>query len=517
MSRTRTLTIVLALALALALAAPHLTGCERSPDKDEYANPFDPNGPSGGDGLQVRAFATDTVTFVSWDHHSGKDIALYVVDHRTDLDTEWQALGDTLVDDDGVESMSILHMHPEPNRTHEYLVQAITGDGEFSLTGYTPAGSVVMPPVVLTDTEQSKLRSRYLSMKIVVGQGDSLRVADNPAFDNALEAAAAAPGDTAYVTWDFGPRSEEDSLAVHVESFGPGGYRSAAYVKPLTVQFQPDFGVLNGVETGTAILVPSPIIDLELNAHGIEQMRFARTEADLATAPWVPGASVYEDFVIAPQTSVQSVWGEFQGDLGYNFVNEEKVAADLLDDAEFEISLRGNRVTTHNRVGVKNDAAALSMRFDDDEDFRDASWVPYAEEDSVDFEGVPGKVTIYAQFQNDWTDSAILSDTLTFVLLPVDIFFITPPDSAVITGGDQVEVSGRTVVADGGRVLQTWLDFGDGNGFSANLGLATDWSTNWTTPAVTESTERILRVRAVTDVPDTATAAITITLEPPTK
>jgi hypothetical protein len=518
MFRPRTLTIALALAAALFLGATHMGGCERTPEAADYANPFDPNGPLGGDGLQVRAQASDTVITVIWNHYPGRDIALYAVDHRTDLDPQWEALGDTLIDDDDVEEIYFQHKFPAPNRTHEYLVQAITVDGEFTLAGYTTPGAVTMPPVVLTDAQGlngDKLASRYLAVKVVAGQGDSLRIADNDAFAGATVLAAAAPGDTTYATWDYGPHAAGDSLNLFVQSFGSGGYESAIRLKILEVEFAPDFVVADGVAAGSAVKVPSPVIDLEIENQGVVQMRFSPTEAGLAAAAWVPGAPIYGDFLLGPTTAVQSVWAEFEGDLGYNSVKEKKVRADLLTDATMQLDVPRNRVTTHTRVGVKSNAAALEMRFVDGPDFTGVPWVPFAVQDSVDFTGgTPGKVTIYGQYRNDWTDAAVLSDTLIFALVPLDIYFVTPPDSGLVVGGEIFEIVGRTVAADGAFITSTAVDLGDGNGFSINVGIQPEWTLNWTPPVVTADTEIVLRARATTAT-ETSTTAIRVIVQPP--
>jgi len=510
MSRTRTLIIALALAAVLPAGLAQLTGCEKSPDEPVFENPFDPDGPLAGDGLQVNATAIINVVVVKWDHHPGKNIAMYAVDHRTDLDTEWSALADTILEADDMESVSYIHLDADPNRTHMYMVQALTTDGDYTLTGYASPASATTPPIVFHDANQGKVASRYLSLKIVTGEGDSIRVADNPEFTDALELPAAAPADTALATWDFGPHATDDSVAVHVQSFTSGSYASEVFSASMTVSFEPEFGIVGGVESGVSIKVPAVVNDLRVDDRGVEQMRFAWSEEDLPLASWVPGDTIYADFALQPITGVQSIWGEFQGDFGFGYTGRIRVRGDLLEDASFSLDLPRNLVTTHTRVGVENDAAASEMRFTDSPDFTSVPWRPFAVTDSVDFTGTPGPVIIYGQFRNDWTDSPVLTDSLVFALLPLDVYFVTPPGGAVIDGGTTYEVTGRAIAADGAS-LRT-LEVDTGNGWSV-IPPAQDWTTDWIVPAVTASAEALLRVRATTAA-DTATAAISVTVVP---
>ena len=511
MSRTRTLIIALALAAVLPAGLAQLTGCEKSPDEPVFDNPFDPNGPLAGDALQISATTGPNVITVTWNHHPGKGIVLYFVDHRTDLDPGWSTLADDIVpEDDNVETVSFYHLDPDPNRTHSYLVQGLTASGDFTLSGYATPASATTPPTVFHDANLGRLASRYLNLKIVTGAGDSIRVAGNPVFAGATELPAAAPGDTAYAVWDYGRRSDGDTLDIYVQSFSSGSYVSDVNSSRMFVTFEPDFEVVGGVESGPSTKVPSVVNDLRVEDRGVEQMRFAWSEGDLALAAWVPGDTIYADFALQTIAGVQSVWGQFQGDFGFNYSRQILVRGDMLEDASFSLDLPANRVTTHTRVGVVNDAAADSMRFTDIPDFTGVPWRPFAAADSVDFTGTPGPVTIYGQFKNDWTDSQLLTDSLVFALLPLDVYFVTPPDGAVIDGGTTYEITGRAIAADG-ALLRT-LEIDTGSGWTA-IPPAQDWTSDWNVPDVTEATETLLRVRATTSTNE-ATTAISVTVAP---
>lgn len=514
MPRTRTLIIALALAVALPAGLAHLSGCEDSPDAPVYDNPFDPNGPLDGDALQITATRGFNVITVEWEHYSGRNISVYAVDHHTDLETEWTALADTVLEDDDMETVRYYHVLPDPNRTHYYLVQGLTEDGDYTISGYTTPASSTTPPAVFTDAPQGGAASRYLNLKIITGEGDSIRVADNPAFTGALTLAAAAPGDTAYATWDFGPRADGDTLDTYVQSYTSGSYASLVNSSRLLVNFEPDFEVVGGVLSGIAYKVPAVVNDLRVEDLGVEQMRFASTEENLPSATWVPGDSIYAGYTLDTVTDDQYVWGEFQGDFGFNYTGSIRVRADMLEDATFTLELPQNLVTTHTRVGVECDAAARRMRFSDDPDFTDLDppWRPYAAADSVDFTGIAGPLKIYGQFSNDWTDSPVLDDSLVFALLPLDIYFVTPPDGGEVEGGTVYEITGRAIAADGELLRTLEIDQGNGSGWLAIV-QSQDWTTDWNVPAVVEATEVLLRARATTAI-DTATTAITVTVQP---
>ncbi|MCP4572549.1 MAG: hypothetical protein GY838_09390 [bacterium] len=514
MSRTRTLIIALVLAALLPAVLAHLTGCERTPDDPVYGNPFDPESPEGGDGLQVRAEVVGNNIKVSWTHHRNRDIAEYILDHRTDQTVEWTNLVDTLLNEDNMTLFELWHELPEPNRTHYYIVQALTADGEFSLTGYATPAAASAPPLVFAGLTNSEIPSRYLDLKIVTGEGDSIRVADNPGFTGAVVVPTAAPGDSAYVTWDYGLHAAGDTFRIYAQSFTDGGYASDVYDSKLTVKFEPEVEVLGGVSAGTSIKTPYVVNDLVIDSRGVEQMRFAADAAALATAPWIPGADVHEDFVLQATPNIQSIWCEFQGDFGFDYTKELQVRADLLTSAGIALMLPTNRVTTHTRVGVISSAAATEMRFTDGPDFTGVPWRPFATPDSVDFTGTPGPVMIYGQFRNDWTDSPVVTDSLIFTLLPLDIYFVAPADGAQIEGGQTFEISGRAAAADGVLVRSVEVDKGDGLGYNG-ITNQMNWTTDWSVPVVTEATQLVLRARVTDENLETATSAITVTVLPP--
>ncbi len=89
-------TPIIALLATLVLAAGFVVfgGCESNPAEPVYDNPWDPDGPDGGDALQVRATAQDTVINVTWNQPQGQGIVLYVVSHTLDTGGDWEELGE---------------------------------------------------------------------------------------------------------------------------------------------------------------------------------------------------------------------------------------------------------------------------------------------------------------------------------------------------------------------------------------------------------------------------------------
>ncbi len=518
MPRMRTLVIALALAATLPLGLAHLTGCESTPETPAYDNPFDPLGPLGGDGLQVRASAGTGANIVKWDHHPGMGLVVYILDHRTDQDIEWTTLADDLFPDaDTDTSMTFFHLAPEPNRTHYYMVQGlsseVTEDDGFTITGYAQPAIATTPPTVLFTKPDAGLASRFLDLRIVVGEGENLRIADNENFTDALVFAAAAPGDTALITWDFGPRADGDTVHVHVESFTGETYISLPNSSTFAVAFAPTFDVVGGRPgAGFVTLAPSQIIDLAVENEGVEMMRFAGTEEDLPAAAWVTGADLFEDFTLLPVATDQPVWAEFQGDFGYNHTAGITVRGDLLTDVEFTLDLPDNGVTAINHVDILSTATATAMRFHDEPDFTGIAWIPYETPHNFEFQAIPGVRTIYGQYRNDWADSPIATGELEYVVVSPSIAFITPRQDDVIDGGASYEITGRAISADG--VLMRFIQVDVGEGFVSTSLPVEYWTHTWNVPEVTASTSFTLRARVVTVQDDTATTAITVTVEP---
>ncbi len=79
-------------ALALAGALAVVAGCESKPAAPAFDNPFDPGGPTDGDGLQVTAAQADTVIYVFWNQPQDMGIVEYIISHTTDLGGEWAAI-----------------------------------------------------------------------------------------------------------------------------------------------------------------------------------------------------------------------------------------------------------------------------------------------------------------------------------------------------------------------------------------------------------------------------------------
>ncbi len=151
------------------------------------------------------------------------------------------------------------------------------------------------------------------------------------------------------------------------------------------------------------------------------------------------------------------------------------------------------------------------MRFSTRPDFLAATWQTYADTAQIDLDPEEGQQTIYAQYRNDWTDSAILTDTVIHVLQSASVGFLAPLDSQIILGGAPLQIRGFSTGATAKAAVDSVrIDLGDGAGFRDVTGTS-DWSYMWDVPHFEADTNLALRARAWA-AGDSATAAITLTV-----
>lgn len=496
---------VLLAALAL-LPLAGLTGCERAPAPPAWDNPFDPDGPGDGDPLDLVVTVADGQISLTWTQPQGMGIAEYVISRADDRDGPWSGLAIV------PQTNTVNNFHqvadPTPTQSHWFRIQALDAAGMASLADYATPTAVHLGPRVILNEGGTSVASRFVSVKVVVSRGTSLRVALGPTYATETVHAAAAPGDTAVIALDAGPAAQGDSVRVRVIATD-GTFTSAPTLARARVDFSPEIALQGG---GT--LAASRTLDLSLPAEGVVQMRFADSQAGLAAAAWVPGAATHSQLLLGAGTGAQEVWGEFAGDFGYNHVTHITVTPDLLAGATFRLAIAEDHVTTVTGIeGILTGKATL-VRWSEGPDLAAAPWVAHDDTLAIELSPSAGLKTIYLQMRNDWNDSPILTDYAVLVSRGVEVAFVAPTDGVIVPSGATLQVRG-TAYAPAGALNLVEVDLGAG--FTAATGLAA-WTKNWTVPVVTADSTVTLRARATAGTGEaavTANAAIEVTITPP--
>lgn len=503
-TRSRTIGLALLATLALAATLALLPGCESTPAEPEYDNPFDPDGPNGGDALQVTAKVTVLGISVGWTQPQGMGITFYRISHRDDPDGAWEEIGEK--DHTTAEFNSFTYADFAPTKTHYFQVQARDDLGNFSLTGYATPGSVDVGPWVQVASGSRNIATRYPEVLFVVTEGESLSVALDSLFsEGRVDTAAGAPGDTISLAYDLGARFGGDKLELHSVAF-TGVDFSATTVTPLTVKFEPAFVIVDTPSTVATLLV-----DLLVPTEGVVQMKFANTEADLVTAPWMPPAELVEDFMLLDSANAQKIWGQFDGDFG--FISEAidlDVVPDPLTDVQFVIDLPDG-VTSATTVPIISRAVATEMRISESPDFSAVPWVDYADTTTYEITPEPGTKILHAQYRNDFVQSSFRVDTLYYIPQPAEITIIDPVEGQIIRGGATYTVQGSSAGLMGqGSVDAVQFDPGEG-GYQDVVGLD-NWTYEWDVPEYLTDTNVNLRARAVLDGSEVVTTTtVTVT------
>lgn len=496
-------TLATALLAAAALAGlAGLAGCERAPAAPTWDNPFDPAGPDDGDPLGLRAIVGSGSITLSWLQPQGLGIAEYAISHATSADGPWSGLA--LVTHTSALDNIYLFADPEPTGPHWFRIQAINASGQASLADYaTPVGADLGPRVILADGA-STVASRFVTMKVIVSRGTTLRVALGPTYATEVEYPAAAPGDTAVIALAAPAAAQGDSVRVRVIATD-GAFTSAPTLARARIDFSPEFALQGGGTT-----VASRTVTLAVPATGVTQMRFAGAQAGLAGAAWVPGAATHTQELLGPQATAQEIWAEFAGDFGFSHVAHITVTPDLLAGATFRLAVPEDRVTAESTVrGILGGKATL-VRWSESPDLAAAAWVAHQDTLDIALSPAAGLKTIYLQMRNDWSDSPVLTDWAVLVARGVEVAFLAPQDAATVTGGVTLQVRGTAYGATEG-LDAVEVDLGDGT-FVAASGLES-WTVLWDVPEVAEPTEYVLRARA-TAADQSATAAVTVTVVP---
>jgi len=505
-------------ALALAGALAVVAGCESKPAAPAFNNPFDPGGPTGGDGLQVSAAQADTVIYVFWNQPKGMGIVSYTISYTTDLNGAWEELDS--VEPTAADRGFYAYAYTEPSLLHYFRVQAFT-DNDYSLVGYSPAASVVAPPRLVPATGGRLRASRYLDLEVTVGVGDTLELADNRYFDASRRIPVAALGEPQNIPWTLREGHYNDPDSVFLRVLGPGSAMSSRVKLGFAVGFHPRHYLPHKPAT-----IASRSVDLVVPSEGVLAMRFALSADSLASAPWLAPADTVHGFLLAESANPQEVWGQFSGDFGYDTTYALEVTPDNLTKVTFSLDVPANRVITGPQVVCRSNAVATLMRIGESAAFAGVPWQPYASSAAVTLSPGEGRKVLYAQYRNDWTDSDVYSQYVDVVGQPLGVTILAPADGDAVLGGTALQVRGTSLagtVSD--KVDSVRLDLGDGQGWRIPSG-TTSWELMWDVPTVTESTPVTLRARAwavdtlATDtlntVIDSVTTSVTVTVEPET-
>ncbi|MBE0567051.1 MAG: fibronectin type III domain-containing protein [Krumholzibacteria bacterium] len=508
----RTVCWALLATVAVAGGATLLAGCESKPAEPAFDNPWDPDGPLGGDALQVRATAGDTTIAVTWTQPQGYGITLYVVSHTLDAGGDWEDVAE--VNHSTSTTGFFSYRHPEPTLIHYFRVQAFSED-DFSIVGYGRNAAALTPPSMLPATGGKARASRFVDLVITVNEGDSLRLADNDTFNGAVTIAVADLGEPQTVPWDLGPAAHNTNFSVYVKAVGALGLSSPRARSDFTAAFAPRHDVV-----GRPATLASRTVDLAVPTAGMLGMRFALSAADLEAAPWLAPADTVFGFLIAESANPQQIHAEYEGDFGYNSTHVITVTPDNLAGATFTLDVPPNRVIDAPVVTARNGARATLMRFAEGPGFTGVPWLDFRDTVDIALSAGEGRKVIYAQFRNDWADSPVLTQYVDVVVQPVAVAILAPAGGATLAGGTALQVRGTAIAGSASdRLDSVRVDLGDGLGWRTPTGTAS-WSLMWSVPVVATDTPRTLRARAwatdtLTTAVDSATAVVTVTVEAP--
>ena len=466
-----------------------LAGCESKPTAPQFDNAFDPEAPGGGDPLQPSAQAADTTVTVSWHQPQSHNIAKYDILHALSPTAAFVPVGE--VEHTATAMNSFTHKGIEPTRTHYYKVRAVDGDGTTAMISDQVPASAATTPLVAAGDALRRVASRQIDLLVTVSMGDTLRIASSDDFSDEIRVPVAAWNQPQAVAWDLGPAAANgETKDVYVRAFDDVSQSAVAH-KTLTVNFAPSFAA-----AGDPATVASRALDLSIVADGVAAMRFALSEADLATQPWLPGADALSGFLLADSANPQVVYGEFAGDFGFNATATWTAVPDLLTDVSFDLLAGDDNLTDELIVPVYSDARATEMRFSESLDFSTGSWTAFADTSVFLLSPGAGRKLVYGQFRNDWAESAVVTDWVDYVSQSLVVEFLAPREGAILHGGSGLQVRGYALQPSGGTGIDAvGFDPGDGNGFRLADG-TTNWTYLWQIPTYDDDTELTVRSRA---------------------
>jgi hypothetical protein len=515
MALRRTITLCFLLAVGLPVVFSVLSGCESTPSEPVYDNPFDPEGPTGGDPLQVRVVVNNETSkvSVSWNQPQDMGIATYDVWTSNERNSGYSPLAEGIAHTTA-ERQTWEYTSPEPTKLLWYRVRAIDLYGNFSFIGYSQPDSSLTGPRVIAGDGSGKSATRFIDLKMVVTNGENIRLADNAEFSGDTVLTAAPPNDTLVFNYDLGAAARNDTIIPIFAKAFTGGVESAVSELSVRVDFRPAFTVVGDPKT-----VATRLVDLAIPASGVQSMRFALDADALESAPWLPGADLLPGFELSDSANEQTILGEFAGDFGFNSLQTLAVTPDLLTAATFRLDLPADHVTDQAQIRCVSRATATLMRFSESPDLSSLPWQAYADTAVIVLSPGEGRKVIYAQYRNDWADSPIYTDYAIFVSQPAEVFFIAPRDGDVVLGGVSLQVRGTALAgSEVDSIMGVKFDPGDGAGFRDVTG-TTDWTYPWSVARYDADTVVNLRARAYvsisladTTVVDSVTSVISVTV-----
>lgn len=506
MTIRRTLSYLVVLTLISVAVGSFLTGCEEIPTEPVFANIFDPNNPDGGNALQLAANMSGGSILLTWNQPQNFGISYYEITHSFNFFSDFLPIAN--VDQTTIAIGTFRYENAEPTRTHYFRIQAFDDLGNFTnVSDQIPASRTTPPRVVIGD-ESGRVASRNITLAVTVSSGEFLRVSNDEDFANETVLAVADLGQPQEIPWQLPAVASNDTNLVVRVLVMMGSTPSDTAIVPLDVNFAPAITV-----EGYPSTVPMRDLVLNIPDVGVQQMRFASSEAGLAAELWTPGGDT-QDYLLDNSGNAQEIWGEFQGDFGFNTITSRTVRPDLLNNVSFSLDLPADHLTDESSVTVLASAVATHMRFSESLDFSSEPWVAYADTSSLSVSATPGHKTIYCQFRNDWAESDILTDYVIYLSQPLDVVITAPLDGDLVPSDLNLQVRGTTTAASGTAAVDlVRFDSGDGLGFVDVTG-TDNWSFMWAVPSVVEETDHTLRARAWAGG-DSVTTTISVTLLPP--
>ena len=411
----RALALAAPFALLGLLAAAFVSGCARKPDAPAWDNPFDP---AGADPFNLTARATETSVILIWSRPAFTDIVAFEV--LRSLDNQSFAL----LDETAATVTSYSDISYAPNRVSYYKVRARNAAGEVSGVSRQVSAAGLTYPRLDIAAGARNTPTRHVTLTIVTAAGDSLELADNATFAGALRVIASTT-DTNLVAWDLGAATANDQrkrVWLRVKS---GTAYSFATRDSVETSFRPDLQIL-----GRPATVATRRLALDIaGGGGATRLRFAPTRAELPSAVWaapdslVAGHIRFTGEVLGATAAPQWLYGEFESDFGFTFVDSLLCVPDDLSAAGFQLA-GGATITGTPTVSLTSTAVATEMRFGESPDFSAVPWRAWTEaaeysfnEDPDSLRVLPGLKVVYGQFRNDWF-SAVRADSIAFS--PID-------------------------------------------------------------------------------------------------
>ncbi len=400
----RALALAAPLALLGLLAAAFVPGCAQKPDAPAWTNPFDPD---AADPFNLTARATESSIILLWSRPAFADIAAFEVLRSLDNQSF------TLLDETAATLTSLVDLTYAPNRVNYYKVRARNAAGAVSGVSRQVSAAGLAYPRLEIAGGATRTPTRHVTLSIVTAAGDSLEIADNAAFAGALRLVASVT-DTNFVAWDLGAataNAERKRVWLRVRS---GAVFSLVTHDSVETSFRPDLQIL-----GRPVTVAARRVDLDIpGGDGATRLRFAPTRAELPAAAWaepdsfVAGNVRFSGEVLGPAAAAQWLYGEFESDFGFTFVDSLLCLPDDLAAATFQLA-GGASVTATPTVPLVSSAVATGMRFGEGPDLSAVPWSDWT--DTIDFtlSAGAGLKVVYGQFRNDWF-SAVRTDTITF-------------------------------------------------------------------------------------------------------